>query len=444
MDNVAHKDFASTYSIVARDPETGQIGAAVQTHQVGVGRVVIWTQPGYGALVTQSLVNISYGPLGLSLLREGIPADQVVKALTATDANAFRRQVAVVTTSGEVAAFTGSGCIAEAGHYTGKGFSVQANMMLTDNVIESMRRAYESTRGEFVVRLLAALKAAQKAGGDIRGMQSAALKIVPGNRDSASWEAVFDVRVDEAQDPLAELERLVTIRRAQLLDSRGHELLAKGKLTDALQTWKQAREMAPSISEMAFWQAISLADSRPDAQSVSLAARILDLALESVDDPDHAPVDVQPTGGDIGRHQHPGAAALEHGFGPGVRALEQPDQRRLQDATIGDQRHDPGNSQSIKNRHGPPASGHPQEYFPAPAGFQILQRKPIAFPQDIVISKADHAHEVLVQGTRRHPDLIGPIDESSNGTNIFLGMIQLQFHRGRRFQALEELDRQGR
>ena len=147
-------NWHATYSIVARDDETGHIGVAVQTHQLGVGRMVSWMVPGIGAIATQSFVNISYGPIGIAMLHEGIHAEAVIQGLVASDKLANRRQIGVVDTQGNAAAYTGKNCIREAGHYVGQGYSVQANMMSRSTVIDAMRAAYESSTATFAMRMV--------------------------------------------------------------------------------------------------------------------------------------------------------------------------------------------------------------------------------------------------------------------------------------------------
>lgn len=274
----------STYSIVARDARTGQLGVAVQTHQMCVGSVVPWLIPGVGAVATQSLVNISFGPIALAMLGEGVPALQVVAALAASDADAHRRQVAIVDAAGRVAAWTGDGCIPEASHHTGEGYSIQANMMTNPTVVPVMAAAFESASGDLAARMLAALQAAQAEGGDIRGMQSAALKVVPGDARQPAWAARYDLRVDEHDNPLAELARLTRLRGAQLADQRGHETLNAGDRGGALALWAQARAQAPELEEMAFWQALALADDHAD---IAAAAAILRPALAADPRRDH-------------------------------------------------------------------------------------------------------------------------------------------------------------
>lgn len=274
-----YTDLCTTYSIVARDPDTGQLGGAVQTHQMGVGRLIPIALPGVGVIASQSLVNQTYNPIALEMLQQGIAPEQIIAALTASDPNAARRQVAVLNSAGQVAAFTGAGCIREFGHHVSDGYSVQANMMTETTVIDAMRDAYETTTGDLAARMLAALQAAQAEDGDIRGKQSAALKIVSGKYTGRLWESSYDLRVDEHTTPVAELARLVNIRRAQLTDQRGHRLLQTGDTQAALDTWQQARDMSPAQVETAFWQAITLADHNPTEDAIRIAAAIFNEAL---------------------------------------------------------------------------------------------------------------------------------------------------------------------
>ncbi|MFN8375491.1 MAG: DUF1028 domain-containing protein [Anaerolineae bacterium] len=265
-----HSDWFATYSIVARDPQTRQLGVAVQTHQMSVGRSVPWLLPGVGALATQSLTNVHFGPMGLEMLRQGVAAPQVIAALVASDAGANRRQVAVVDVHGGAAAWTGDGCIPEAGHWAGDGFSVQANMMTRPTVIEAMRHAFEHAEGDLAQRMLAALQAAQAEDGDIRGMQSAALMVVPGENEDDT-RRLYDLRVDEHAQPVVELARLVRLRGAVLLENEAEAAFERGDRPRALSLWQQARERAPELEEIAYWQAVALAD----AGDVPAAAAIL-------------------------------------------------------------------------------------------------------------------------------------------------------------------------
>jgi len=271
----------STYSIVARDPESGDIGAAVQTHQMCVGAHVLWLEAGVGAIATQSLTNRHFGPLGLTMLSEGVPAARVVAALAASDAQAEVRQVAAVDLKGSAGAWTGDGCIPHAGHQVGDGYSVQANLMTNDSVVPAMAAAFESAEGDLAARMLAALEAAQSEGGDLRGMQSAALKVVPGTAPQSGMQAVdarYDLRVDEHEAPLEELARLVRLTQAHLLDEEGSRLVTGGDVEAGLEIWIRAREMAPELEELPFWQALTLADDGNDPVG---AAEILAAMLEN-------------------------------------------------------------------------------------------------------------------------------------------------------------------
>ncbi len=257
-----------TYSIVARDDSTGEIGVAVQTHQMCVGAGVPWVEEGAGGVATQALTNANFGPMGLHMLRRGVDADHVIRALVASDEGASRRQVAVVDGLGRAAAWTGLDCIPEAGHRTGNGYSVQANMMVRATVPDAMAEAYETAAGGLAERMWAALAAAQAQGGDIRGMQSAALVIRGGATAKllgfAAGRAVFDLRVDEHQDPVTELGRLIRLKRADLVSREGDKALEAGNKAAALARWDEARRLAPELEEVAYWQALALADDAGD------------------------------------------------------------------------------------------------------------------------------------------------------------------------------------
>ena len=195
-----------TYSIVARDSETGELGVAVQTHQPSVGALCPFAEAGIGAVATQSIVEPRYGPRGLDAMRAGETPTDALARLTAADDDRALRQVAFVDAQGRVVAHTGDRCIAHAGHVTGDGFSCQANMMRDPGVPDAMAAAFTASSGPLAQRLLAALDAAQVAGGDIRGMQSAALIVVAEGRR-------LDRRVDDHPTPLVELRRLVDLGR---------------------------------------------------------------------------------------------------------------------------------------------------------------------------------------------------------------------------------------
>jgi uncharacterized Ntn-hydrolase superfamily protein len=267
-----------TYSIVARDPMTGALGIAVQSHFFGVGPVVPWLEPGVGAVATQATANVAFGPMGLRLLRAGRPAGEVVAELVASDAEADVRQVAVVDAAGRAAAFTGRRCIRDAGHLAGDGYTVQGNLLRTPQVWPEMARAYERSVGApFWERLLAALDAGEAAGGDVRGRQSAALVVVGAERTS-SWEhRLSDVRVDDHPDPLGELRRLARMSEAYRLMG---ELEAPTEDPRPVEErYAAARRLAPDAVELVFWRAIEL------GMAGDLDAARRELAIALADDP---------------------------------------------------------------------------------------------------------------------------------------------------------------
>jgi uncharacterized Ntn-hydrolase superfamily protein len=237
------------------------MGVAVQSHWFSVGSVVTWAEAGVGAVATQAMVEISYGPLGLDLMRGGRSAPQALKALLTGDEGRALRQVAMVDAAGQIAAHTGERCIADAGHTIGETFSTQANMMATPDVWPAMADAYRSATGDLAQRMLAALEAGQGAGGDIRGRQSAALLIVKAESGGRPWaDTVVELRVEDHAEPIQELKRLLTLHRAYEHMNHGDELLGKGQVEQALEAYRTAATMAPQIEELPFWQAVTLTD----------------------------------------------------------------------------------------------------------------------------------------------------------------------------------------
>ena len=253
--------LAHTFSIVARDPESGEMGVAVQSHWFSVGALVTWAEAGVGAVATQALVEVSYGPLGLALMRAGKSAPEALAALLAADEGHDLRQVAMVDVQGRVAVHTGARCIADAGHEMGEGFSVQANMMANPDVWPAMAHAYREAEGDLAGRMLAALEAGQAAGGDIRGQQSAAILIVKPVSTGQPWaDTVMELRVEDHPEPIRELRRLVDLHRAYQHMNQGDELMGDGQTEEALREYRAAAGMAPEIKEMPFWHAVTLAD----------------------------------------------------------------------------------------------------------------------------------------------------------------------------------------
>lgn len=253
----------ATYSIVARDAQ-GNLGVAVQSHWFSVGTVVPWARSGVGAVATQSLADIRYGPMGLELMGGGRTAPEALLALTASDPAANVRQVALIDAQGNVAAHTGDDCIAEASHATGRApdgadYSCQANLMDKPGVAGAMADAFESSTGDLASRLMAALHAAQEAGGDIRGKQSAALLVVDAHPSSAWWsDVVVDLRVDDHDEPLAELDRLLSVHRAYRHMNDGDLALEEADFDLALKHYAAAENLDPDNAEIVFWTAVTL------------------------------------------------------------------------------------------------------------------------------------------------------------------------------------------
>lgn len=265
-----------TYSIVACDPETGELGVAVQSHWFSVGSVVPWAEAGVGAVATQSFVEPSYGPLGLELMRAGKTGPEALKSLLAGDAHTDVRQVAMIDARCNVDAWTGGKAIRAAGQHVGKTYSTQANLM-RDNVWDPMARAFEQTRGDLAERLLAALEAAERAGGDIRGKQAAALIVVSGKPTGRPWaDREFDLRVEDNPAPVAELRRLVNLARAYRHMNAGDEAVTNNDVQGALREYSTAEAMVPDRAtngEMVFWHAAALVNAGRVEESLPLFRR---------------------------------------------------------------------------------------------------------------------------------------------------------------------------
>ncbi len=251
--------LAHTYSIVARDPATGELGAAVQSHWFAVGANVIYAEAEVGAVATQAFVDPGYGPLGLELMRAGHSASEALAGLLAADEMREIRQVAMVDAQGRGAAHTGKRTLAEAGHIVGVQFTVEANMMLRATVPAAMARAFEATTGDLAHRMLAALDAAEAEGGDVRGRQSAALIMVAGKSSGRPWfDKLFDVRVDDHPEPLVELRRLVDVQRAYSARDRAEAAFATGDIEGGGREYERAQSLAPHNPEFSFWHGIAM------------------------------------------------------------------------------------------------------------------------------------------------------------------------------------------
>ena len=252
----------STYSIVALDEETGQLGVAVQSHWFSVGTVVPWAKAGVGAVATQSIAEPSYGPKGLALMEQGIPADEALQSLLAKDLGAAVRQIAMVDAQGNVGVHTGSRCIRYAGYKTGKYYSVQANIMEKPTVPNAMAEAFENSKGDLAERMLAALEAAEEEGGDLRGRQSAAMLVVSGEPTGDSWkDRIVDIQIGDDTDPLGELRRLLNISKAYHHAQKGDEYMEKDKMGEALIEYSAAAKLYPENPELPFWTAVTLAQT---------------------------------------------------------------------------------------------------------------------------------------------------------------------------------------
>lgn len=246
-----------TYSVVARDEATGGLGVAVHSHWFSVGSIVSWAEPGIGAVATQSVVEPAYGPRGLQRLGAGERPEPALEAMLAVDDQAHFRQVAVVDAAGRVAVHTGDRCIEYAGHIAGEGFSCQANMMARAGVPEAMAEALSADPSPLPERLLATLDAAEAAGGDVRGRQSAALLVVPPVGEA--WQRDVDLRVEDAEDPLGEMRRLLSLHRAYEEAGSGDDFTAEGRFEEAGAAYLAAAALAPESDELLFWAGLGAA-----------------------------------------------------------------------------------------------------------------------------------------------------------------------------------------
>jgi uncharacterized Ntn-hydrolase superfamily protein len=263
--------FAHTFSIVARDPVTGEMGVAVQSHWFSVGSIVSWGESGVGVVATQSFVNPSFGIRGLELLKSGKSPQEAVDELIAADEGRDVRQLAILDAKGRTASYTGKNCIKDAGNIAKENYSVQANMMLNDNVWSAMSDAFANSTGPLAERLIIALEAGQDAGGDIRGKQSACLLIVKGEPTKNVWEdKMFDLRVDDNPEPIAELKRLLKVYRAYEHMNNGDLAVEKNDMKLAMKEYSAAEEMFPDNAEMKFWHAVTLVNNNGLEESLPL------------------------------------------------------------------------------------------------------------------------------------------------------------------------------
>jgi uncharacterized Ntn-hydrolase superfamily protein len=263
--------LAHTFSIVARDSVTGEMGVAVQSKYFSVGPTVAWGEAGVGVVATQSFVRREYGPDGLKLLKEGKTSEQVLKILTEADSGRSVRQIGVIGMHGPAASFTGKKCIPFAGGFAEKDFAVQANLMLNDKVWPAMAKAFKETRGPLAERMIAALQAGQDAGGDVRGQQSAAILIVSPVATGKPWEDRYiDLRVEDHPEPIKELKRLLHIFRAYKHVDAGDVAVEKNDMSAAIKEYGEAESMLPDDVEMKFWRAVTLVNKGQTAEALPL------------------------------------------------------------------------------------------------------------------------------------------------------------------------------
>lgn len=273
---IPRANFAHTFSIVARDANTGEMAVGVQSHWFSVGTLVSWGESGVGIVATQSFVNPALGPDGLKLMEEGKSAREALKILIAADEGRDFRQVAFLDSRGEVSAWTGEKCLESAGHQTGDNYSVQANMMLNDRVVPAMAGAFEENSDlPLAERIVKVLQAAQAAGGDIRGKQSAALIVVGGEPAAGPWlDKKVDIRVDDHGDPITELERLLRVHRAYEHMNAGDLAIEHNDMATAMREYEAAAAMFPDNLEMKYWKAVAMANNKQVSEALPLFREI--------------------------------------------------------------------------------------------------------------------------------------------------------------------------
>jgi uncharacterized Ntn-hydrolase superfamily protein len=260
---VSRGNLAYTFSIVARDKVTGEMAVGVQSHWFSVGTIVSWGQSGVGVVATQSFVNPAYGPDGLKLMSEGKGAEEALLALVASDEGRDFRQVAFLDAGGTAHAYTGSKCLESAQHFFGDNYSVQANMMLNDDVVPAMAKTFEeNSHLPIADRVMLVLHAAQKAGGDIRGKQSAVLIVVNGEKVDSPWlDKKVNLRVDDHAEPLEELQRLLNVHKAYEHMNRGDLAIEHNDMQTAMKEYDAAAAMFPDNLEMKYWKAVAMANN---------------------------------------------------------------------------------------------------------------------------------------------------------------------------------------
>jgi len=252
--------LANTYSIVAYDELTGEMGVAVQSHWFSVGTIVTWGEAGVGVIATQSFANPAFGPDGLALLKKGLTAQETVDELIKNDEGRDVRQLAIVDAKGNTAAYTGKNCLADAGQIVGEHHSVQANMMANDKIWAAMDKSYKNSDGELVDRLMIALEAAENAGGDVRGKQSAAILVVNAKPTGKLWiDRKVDLRIEDHPTPIKEMKRLIQVHKAYSHMNQGDVDLEHKDFESALENYSKAEQLYTENVEMSFWTGVTLA-----------------------------------------------------------------------------------------------------------------------------------------------------------------------------------------
>jgi len=272
------QQLAHTYSIVAMDEKTGEMAIGVQSHWFSVGTIVSWGKSGVGVVATQSFVNPAYGPKGIKLMESGVSAEKALTQLVSEDESRDYRQVAMLDVNGSVNAFTGEKCIISAGQYIGKNFSVQANMMLNDKVVPAMKKAFEENPNlQLAERVIKVFEAAEESGGDIRGKQSAAVLVVGPEKTKNEWEdKKIDLRVDDSENPIKEIKRLLKVNRAYEHMNKGDLAIENGDMEQALVEYASAETLFPDNLEMKFWKAVALLNNSRFKQAKEIFKYVID------------------------------------------------------------------------------------------------------------------------------------------------------------------------
>jgi uncharacterized Ntn-hydrolase superfamily protein len=265
-----------TYSVIAFDRESGAFGVATQSHWFNVGVSVPWARRGVGAVATQALTNSSYGWQGLDIMAAGVDAVTALGVMVAKDEAPERRQAGLVDAEGVVAVHTGSECVAAAGHHIGDGWAVLGNLLADEGVIEAMAKAFETATGTLAERMVQTLEAAEAAGGDVRGRQSAAIKIAPGPSEGPDEPGV-EILIPDHPTPIKELRRLVEVDRSYRALRRGNAAVAAGHKAEAMVQYREAERLRHG-PEVDFWRALGLARLGREDEALDVMSAVFEEA----------------------------------------------------------------------------------------------------------------------------------------------------------------------